>query len=138
MSEIRAVVVTPGASGNIALGEVASPSPADNQAVVRVLATSLNLGEVRMAQEGKAGETLGWDVAGTVEQVAADGSGPAAGSRGGRVYAHWGRANHAVLQNLPSPPQGSARAQVPVPFRWKLYTHSFGEEESPCGCEESP
>jgi NADPH:quinone reductase-like Zn-dependent oxidoreductase len=81
MSTIQAVVVTPEAPARLALGAVDSPSPAPSEALVRVAAFSLNRGEVRGAQGNPAGRTIGWDLAGTVERAAADGSGPAVGAR---------------------------------------------------------
>ena len=41
----------------------------------------MNQGEVRYAQSMEAGHSLGWDLAGIVEQAAADGSGPKEGAR---------------------------------------------------------
>lgn len=81
MNRVRAAVVDPQAAGHLSIREVDPPSPGSNQALVRVAATSLNLGEVHMAQSAQAGSVLGWDVAGTVERAAADGSGPPQGSR---------------------------------------------------------
>jgi NADPH:quinone reductase len=46
-----------------------------------VKAISLNRGEVVYIVQGAAGTRLGWDLAGVVEQAAADGSGPAQGTR---------------------------------------------------------
>jgi NADPH:quinone reductase-like Zn-dependent oxidoreductase len=78
---IKAVVVDPNAPGRLALGEVAEPTPAPSEAVVRVAAVSLNLGEIRNAQRAPAGARIGWDLAGTVERAAADGTGPREGAR---------------------------------------------------------
>jgi NADPH:quinone reductase-like Zn-dependent oxidoreductase len=81
MIKMKAVVVDPNAPGHLAVHEVDRPVPAANEAIVRVAASSLNAGEVRMAQDAEAGQQVGWDVAGTVEQAAADGSGPGVGAR---------------------------------------------------------
>lgn len=78
---MRAVIVSPEAPARLALGDVAAPQPATNEALVRVAAVSINRGEVRRAQSAEAGARIGWDLAGTVEQAAADGSGPATGTR---------------------------------------------------------
>lgn len=78
---MRAVVVDPEAPGRLSFGEVAAPSPAPPEALVRVEAFSLNRGEVRRATTAEPGFRPGWDLAGTVERAAADGSGPPRGSR---------------------------------------------------------
>jgi NADPH:quinone reductase-like Zn-dependent oxidoreductase len=78
---MRAVVVTPDAPARLALGTVDTPVLVPSSALVRVAAISLNRGEVRGAQGGPAGAQPGWDLAGTIERVAADGSGPPVGSR---------------------------------------------------------
>jgi NADPH:quinone reductase len=78
----RAVVVDPSVSGRLAIREVAIPALTSSEALVRVSAISLNLGEVRRALTmADAGWRPGWDIAGVVEQAAADGSGPKAGAR---------------------------------------------------------
>lgn len=81
MNQIRAVVVDPTANGRLAVRNVAAPSPGESEAIVRVRAISLNLGEIRRARAAQPGWRPGWDVAGIVEAAAADGSGPKAGAR---------------------------------------------------------
>jgi NADPH:quinone reductase len=78
---MRAVLVDPAAPGHLAVAEAPNPVPLSNQALVKVQAISLNLGEVRRARRSEAGAHLGWDLAGTVVAEAADGSGPPVGSR---------------------------------------------------------
>ena len=77
----RAVVVDPEAPGRLVLRPVPDPVADRGEAVVRVRALSLNRGEVRRAGMAAAGWRPGWDLAGTVELAAADGSGPRAGAR---------------------------------------------------------
>lgn len=81
MEKIRAVVVDPNVEGRLAVKEVTAPNPAPSYALVKVAAFSLNLGEVRRTTTADAGWQPGWDLAGTVYQAAADGSGPKAGAR---------------------------------------------------------
>lgn len=81
MSKIQAVVVEPTAPARLAIREVEPPTPALNEVLVRVAAISLNRGEVRRSTTAEAGWQPGWDLAGTVETAAADGSGPAPGTR---------------------------------------------------------
>src|SRR3569623_2150536 len=78
----RAVIVDHAAPGGLVLAEVPDREPGPGEAVVRVAAFSLNRGEVNTAL-GPApdGFRPGWDLAGTVEQAAADGSGPPTGAR---------------------------------------------------------
>lgn len=78
---MRAVLVDPSAPGHLRLQEAPAPVPLATQALVRVEAISLNLGEVRRARRSDPGTLLGWDLAGTVLAPAADGSGPSAGTR---------------------------------------------------------
>jgi NADPH:quinone reductase len=77
----RAVVVDPDAPGRLVIRPVADPAPERAEAVVRVHAISLNRGEVRRAGMAEAGWRPGWDLAGVVDTAAANGSGPAAGTR---------------------------------------------------------
>jgi NADPH2:quinone reductase len=80
MPSIRAVVADPNAVGHLSLASVEPPVPLPTEAVVRVRALSLNRGETNRAQRAPAGWRPGWDIAGTVEQAAAEG-GPRVGDR---------------------------------------------------------
>lgn len=82
MQSRRAVVVDPEAAGRLAIHEVEALTPADSEALIRVCAISLNLGETRRALTmSDAGARPGWDLAGIVERAAANGSGPQVGAR---------------------------------------------------------
>lgn len=78
---MRAALVKPDTPGHLAVQDCADPILMSNQALVRVKAISLNLGEVKRARRSPAGTLLGWDVAGDIEKAAADGSGPPVGTR---------------------------------------------------------
>ncbi len=85
--------ILPGATADtgqsVVLGEAAEPEPATDEVVVAVEAYSVNRGETFQLDGGLDRRWAGWrpgkDVAGTVVRSAADGSGPATGTR---VVAH--------------------------------------------------
>ncbi|MEB3293486.1 MAG: zinc-binding dehydrogenase [Synechococcales bacterium] len=81
MNQMRAVVVNPAAPGRLAIEAVPRPEPYPHQAIVQVHALSVNRGEVRRAQTANPGWRIGWDLAGVIEQAAADGSGFPVGTR---------------------------------------------------------
>src|SRR3954447_12696283 len=78
---MRAVVNTPSGPEPVAIREVADPELRPNEALVAVHAFSLNRGELRLFQVRPEGWRPGQDIAGVVLKQAADGSGPAAGTR---------------------------------------------------------
>jgi NADPH:quinone reductase len=69
----------------VEFGDVSQPAPGPAEAVIRVEAFSVNRGEMFLLEKPQAGWRPGKDVAGLVVEAAADGSGPAAGTR---VVAH--------------------------------------------------
>jgi NADPH:quinone reductase-like Zn-dependent oxidoreductase len=119
MSANHAIVVDPSVKGRLALQEVASPTPLSSEALVHVAAISLNLGEVRRSTTAEAGWRPGWDFAGTVEQQAADGSGPRQGARvvgmlGVGAWAEVIAAPTNILAELPDTVTFSQAATLPV------------------------
>jgi NADPH:quinone reductase-like Zn-dependent oxidoreductase len=78
---VQAAVINERAPARLSLQDVAEPQPSPHEALVEVHAVSLNLGEVRRTTVAPAGWRPGWDIAGVVLRAAADGEGPAAGSR---------------------------------------------------------
>ena len=81
MSKIKSVVIDHTRPSHLRLGELDYPQPQPNQALVKVAAFSLNPGELGGAARRENGSQIGWDLAGTVVQAAANGSGPQVGQR---------------------------------------------------------
>jgi len=124
---IRAVVVDPAIEGRLAIKPVPAPSPTPSDALVRVKAISLNLGETRNAlTEAAAGWRPGWDFAGVVEKAAADGTGPKAGTRvvGMMFQGSWAEllaVPESFLAVLPDSVSFAQAATLPVAGLTALY-----------------
>jgi NADPH:quinone reductase-like Zn-dependent oxidoreductase len=73
-------LTTTGNADLLAITEVPEPEPAPAESVVRVLATSLNRGEIVRCTNNPEGWRPGWDVVGIVEREAKVGGGPPVGS----------------------------------------------------------
>jgi len=123
---MRAVLVNPSAPGHLALTDAPEPAPLSSQALVSVKAISLNLGEVKRARRSPVGTLLGWDVAGEVIEKAADGSGPAPGTRVVGVMNTGAWAERAAIETawmapLPDSVSYETAATLPVAGLTALY-----------------
>lgn len=78
---MQAVVIDPSSPQRVGFRTVGPPAPRATEALVRVRSVSVNRGEVMYRVHGAAGMRLGWDLAGVVQQPAAEAAGPAAGAR---------------------------------------------------------
>jgi len=86
---VRGLITDPAAPGGLRLaGDLAEPQPGPGECVVAVRAFSINYGEAALIRERPDGWRPGQDVAGTVISRAADGSGPAEGTRVA-AYVDW-------------------------------------------------
>ncbi|MCA1731508.1 MAG: zinc-binding dehydrogenase [Actinobacteria bacterium] len=117
----------------MSLGETEVPSPTPSEVLVRVSAISLNRGEVRRAQMAEDGSNPGWDLAGTVEQPAANGAGPQAGARvvgflPSGAWAELAAVPTNSLAELPENVSFEQAATLPVAGLTALYTLEKGGE----------
>lgn len=131
MSKMHAAVVDPSAPGHVAIHDVETPTPIRNEALVKVAAISMNQGEVRYAQSMEAGHSIGWDLAGVVEQAAADGTGPKEGSRvvgfvGTGAWAEMAAVPTNAIAELPDNVLFEQAATLPVAGLTALYALEKG------------
>lgn len=119
MSTMQAIVTDPDGAFGVTIREIEAPSPTPSEALVRVQAISLNPGEIHSLAPAKAGTLPGWDLAGIVEQSAADGSGPRIGSRvvglvNAGAWAELVTVPTAVLAEIPETVTFAQAATLPV------------------------
>jgi NADPH:quinone reductase len=114
---MRALVSAP-LPTRIDLADVPDPQPQRDEAIVAVHAVSLNRGEIKRLEAAAPGTQTGWDVAGVVQQAAADGSGPPAGARVvGLTFTGWAQlapVSTAVLAQLPDGISFEQASTLPV------------------------
>ncbi|MET9221172.1 zinc-binding dehydrogenase [Streptomyces sp. NPDC088197] len=123
---MKALVTTDNADGRLRLDPVDEPEPLPGQALIAVSAVAVNRGELSVLDELPPGSRIGWDVAGTVLRPAADGSGPAAGTRVVGLADRDGWAERVALDTrrlarLPDAVDWAAAAALPVAGLTALY-----------------
>ena len=90
-------VNAPEEASRIAFTQTDAPAPKPNQVLVEVRAFSVNRGELSLLKARPAGWRPGQDVAGTVVAAAADGTGPAVGTRVVAKAEEGGWAEHVAV-----------------------------------------
>jgi NADPH2:quinone reductase len=129
---MRAIISTPGGPGRTTFtADAPEPAPAPDEALVAVEAFSLNRGELALLAARPAGWRPGQDIAGTVLAPAADGAGPAAGTRVAAVLEGAGWAERAAvpvhaLAALPDDVDMASAATLGVAGRTALRTVALG------------
>jgi NADPH2:quinone reductase len=127
----HAVVVDRAVPGTLTIREVALPAPSPSEALVRVMAVSLNRGETRRAMDAADDWYPGWDLAGVVAEAAADGSGPPTGARvvgltRSGAWAEYVGVSTNALAELPDAVTFARAATLPVAGLTALYSLTKG------------
>lgn len=126
-----ALVNTPNGPKPIELREIAEPVPQHHEALVDVHAFSLNRGELSSFARNKEGWVPGQDIAGVVVRQAANGQGPAAGTRVVALVDDFGWAQRAAVPAhrvavLPDSVSFAQAATLPVAGLTALRTLRYG------------
>jgi len=126
-----ALVNTPNDSSPVSFHDVENPKPASNEALVRVQAVSVNRGELALIASRPTGWRPGQDLAGVIEQAAADGSGPSEGTRVAGLAEGAGWAQLAAVPTdrlavLPDSLQMAEAASLPLAGITALRTLRYG------------
>ena len=130
---MRGWITDSGAEGGMRLAtDLPAPEPAPNEAVVEVKAYSLNRGELGLIARRPDGFRPGQDIAGVVVQAAADGSGPAAGTRIVSAVDWYGWAERVatpteLMAPLPDNVSFAQAATLPVAGLTALSALRFGD-----------
>ncbi|RWE34219.1 MAG: oxidoreductase [Mesorhizobium sp.] len=126
-----ALVISSDSATRLRLAEVEEPRPLADEALVSVHATSLNRGELRLLTIRPNGWIPGQDIVGIVERAAADGSGPAAGTRVAALVDQAGWAERVAVSTdrlavLPDEVSFVSAATLPVAGTTALRTLRHG------------
>ena len=110
-----ALVNTPNGPAPIELRDIADPDPARKEALVEVHAFSLNRGELASFARNKEGWVPGQDIAGVVLCQAANGAGPAVGTRVVALDGHTGGPDVAKTAAFHRKASGGSKKSVQRP-----------------------
>lgn len=108
---MKALIAAPQTTGLVELADVAEPEPTPNEALVQVAAFSINRGETFLLENPPHRWRPGKDIAGIVTRAAADGTGPAAGTR---VVGHPASAGWAERVAIPTSQLAELPTDVPL------------------------
>jgi NADPH2:quinone reductase len=117
---MRAIVHDPRAPQGLELAEVPDPEPGPAEALIRVVAISLNFADVAFLQDRQVpGAVPGFDASGVVVSAARDGSGPPPGTRvvtfgWSGAWAELRAVDTAELAVVPDEVELGSAAAVPV------------------------
>lgn len=128
---MQTYVNTPQAPEGVTLSDRDDPQPGPGEVVIAVEATSVNRGELALLPLFPEGWRPGWDVAGTVVQPAADGSGPPVGARVAALPAQGAWAERVAVPTdrvgvIPDRVPFAAAATLPVSGGTALKTIRLG------------